>query len=861
MTGHVPFDAKSDWTNPYCGNSSNDPLVDKMIGNAYHVVRTVYCNLGNLKLIYDFLNQYGMVLGVQSEDELKSMTTSAAYVRLYDKTRAGDRQVTDYLYVEGDRTGILPTDPKATGSWIKIATSGDNGGGESNNDGAYLPWVFSNGSAAGGETTIRVPDGTVGVPFIIVNGYMNYVGKGFTYNVSTLTITLAQPLEQGDEVVCLLTGVPAVPNNPNVSNWIQINWLYNNGAAVGGEQIISVPYTFQDITAVYKNGLRLYKGLADKSYSLDAANQRFILTEPLVTDDRIIAQIGGEATVLNTPDRTIEEVARSANLKDSEVILSTDVAQTLNGKKVVFSVSEQKSYGLPSLPTNVYIQAVANGKLTYNPGSVTVDLLPLANSTEKLRLDLAENTGANSIGSATGDTVEERLVSLDSRVVTLIEDTKTVLSLAELRLITPRYAGQRVRTLSAASISIAEIPFGGGEFYARAKGSMVDDGGYIIVPADGELVWVRVMTGKVMLDDFGAKADWSTDNSVAIRKALTFGVANKTIIHANSGTYLTSETVEIRKGTGLVGVSRNSTTIAKTTNTPLVVIGSGTTPNASIDAFVALLGDIYNMEDLTGASDMSFLQLSGLTLRREGLIGPSNAVRYGIWAPKVNTSMFKDLRVECGYFGFWGQDIWSNMFDSVQFLGLGVGQYAGMQIDKTVGSVHALSGTSNVLNCVGVANYQIGFHINSNQYTTLNSCTADGIRPISGGSETFACPFYFINPHGITMNSCGSEGVAGERLRIITDEYAVYDSTVTINAYQGQIVPENPLIALPVFRIQGGGTKKLRVVMNACNFAKDITHTNQQAGFITGANVAVALVKCVYDTPLITSGGAVVTEI
>lgn len=394
MTGHAPFDSKTDWANPYCGNHSNDPLVDKLIGNAYHVVRTVYCNLGNLKLIYDFLNQYGMVLGVKSEDELKALTTEASYARIYGNTPAGDRQVTDYLYVEGDRTGILPNDPDATGSWVKVATSGDNGGESSSGDGGYLPWVFANGSAAGGETTIRVPDGTIGVPFVIVNGFMNYVGKGFTYDAATFTITLSQPLEQGDEVVCLLTGVPAIPDNPNVNDWIQINWLYNNGAAVGGEQVIAVPYTFQDITAVYKNGLRLYKGLTDKSYSLDTANQRFILTEPLVTNDRIIAQIGGEAAVLDTPDRTIEEVARSTNLKDSEIILSTDTVQSLNNKKVVYSVSEQKSYGLPSLPTNVYIQTVANGQLTYNPGNVVVDLLEVPNAaTESLREELASVTG------------------------------------------------------------------------------------------------------------------------------------------------------------------------------------------------------------------------------------------------------------------------------------------------------------------------------------------------------------------------------------------------------------------------------------------------------------------------------------
>lgn len=407
MNAHTPFDANQDWTNPYCQNSSNDPMVDALLGNAYHVVRTVYCNLGNLKLLYDFLNQYGMVLGVQSEAELKALTTKAKYARIYGFSRAGDRQVTDYLYVEGDRTGILPDDTTATGSWITVATSGSNGGGTSSGEGAYIPWVYANGSAAGGETTINVPDGTVGVPFIIVNGDMQYVGRGFEFNVENLSVTLAQPLEEGDEVVFLMTGVPAVPDNPNVSDWVQINWLYNNGAAVGGEQVIAIPYTFQSVPAVYKNGLRLYKALPSDSYTIDSDNNRIFLTEPLATNDRLIVQLGGEANVLEVVDHTIQEVARTANVKDNEVILSTDTTQVLNGKKVVFSVNEQKSYGLPTLPTNVYIQSVDSGKLTYSPGSVVVDLLAVPNSANELDNLLSSVMGASKVITASGKSVQE----------------------------------------------------------------------------------------------------------------------------------------------------------------------------------------------------------------------------------------------------------------------------------------------------------------------------------------------------------------------------------------------------------------------------------------------------------------------
>ena len=391
MNAHTPFDANQDWTNPYCQNSSNDPMVDALLGNAYHVVRTVYCNLGNLKLIYDLLNQYGMVIGVQSEAELKALTTKAEFARIYGFDNTNKRQVTDYLYVEGDRTGILPDDQTATGSWVEVATS-NSGGVRGKAASPYIPYVYNNGAALGGETTIPVPSGTVGVSFIIVEGSTKTVGYGFTYDATTLTVTLAQPLEVGDEVVLLLTGTPAVPDNPSVSDWIQINWLYNGGYAVGGEQVITIPYTFESVPAIYKNGERYHAGLANKSYTVDAANQRILLTEPLAANDRLIVTIGGESTTLIMSDRTIQEVARSANVHENEVILSTNTTQYLNGKKVIYDVVAQKIYNLPTLPTNVYINSVSNGKLTYSPGNVTVTLAPnqQQNTRELWRRSFAE---------------------------------------------------------------------------------------------------------------------------------------------------------------------------------------------------------------------------------------------------------------------------------------------------------------------------------------------------------------------------------------------------------------------------------------------------------------------------------------
>lgn len=372
MNAHNPFDAKQDWTNPYCQNSSNDPMVDALLGNAYHVVRTVYCNLGNLKLLYDFLNQYGMVLVVQSEAELKALTTDAKYVRIYKTTLNGKRTIIDYLYVEDDLTGVIPDDPSATGSWVAVSTSS----GDQSTEGSSTYILFSY-DAVGGETTINVPVDTVGVPLITVDGFVQIVGKGFEFNTTTGVITLAQELEAGQEVIAFLTGVPASPDKPTIDNWRVINWLYNYGNAVGGEQVIDLPFEFLDVPAIYVNGLRRYKGLSSKSYTIDPNNRRIFLTEPLETNDVLIVTVGGNIETVYTADRTVQEIARGFNIKDSEVILDTDTTTYLNDKVVIYVTGQQKSYKLPTLPTNVRVGSVTDDQLTYVPGNVVVTLIPI----------------------------------------------------------------------------------------------------------------------------------------------------------------------------------------------------------------------------------------------------------------------------------------------------------------------------------------------------------------------------------------------------------------------------------------------------------------------------------------------------
>lgn len=481
MNSHIPFDADNDWTlDPYHCNHSNDPLVDKVIGNAYAVVRAVYCNLGNLKMLYDFLNTYGMVLGVKSEAELKNLNKLAKYARVYGFANTGDRQVTDYLYVPDDTSGIRPNDPTATGSWIKVSTSGSGSGGTGVGN-SYIPYVYANGSALGGETSFKVPAEALGVPFIIINGSVKYIGYGFSFNPANSTVTLSNPLVRGDEVIALTSAAPASPDNPNVSNWVQVNWLYNNGAAVGGEQVITVPYNFKDVPAVYKNGERYYKNLQTKSYVYDPSTRTVTMTELLAQGDRVIITLGGESTSIAITDRTTEEVARANNVKDTDVVLSSSTNVVITDKKVLYDVNAQKYWDLPNLPPNVYIVKVEGNKLTYNPGAVVIDLLEPANPLTIIEPVLSR------LGAETGNP----MVGTFEKGASVSSASQTVGSTMEGKLY--RWEGTLPKTVRAGDTPYSSGGVGSGKWVeitnATLRSQLASTGGAAMVKAsDGRTV-------------------------------------------------------------------------------------------------------------------------------------------------------------------------------------------------------------------------------------------------------------------------------------------------------------------------------------------------------------------------------------
>lgn len=95
-----------------------------------------------------------------------------------------------------------------------------------------------------------------------------------------------------------------------------------------------------------------------------------------------------------------QAIARACNVKVNEVIYSNDTTSTLDGKKVIYDKSAQYIWKLPSgIPTGAVIISVSGSTLTYNPGSVSVELLSANSAITTIEPVLAR------LGSETGNTM------------------------------------------------------------------------------------------------------------------------------------------------------------------------------------------------------------------------------------------------------------------------------------------------------------------------------------------------------------------------------------------------------------------------------------------------------------------------
>lgn len=223
-----------------------------------------------------------------------------------------------------------------------------------------IPYTYT---ATGGEKFISLPFYPV-TGIVTINGGMQVPLDNFEIDGNTLN--LGRALSKGDVVFCLFD---KILSPEDYKTGIRIYKFQ----AVGGETEFTPDYTSYGVQSLYIGGE--YK-TPEIEYSYDSTTGKVSLQTALTAGVWVVAEMSvKQPNISPLFDRSIQEIARSANVKDSEVILSTDTTQVLNGKRIVYDVVAQRIYGLPALPTNVYINSVSNGQLTYSPGNITVALL------------------------------------------------------------------------------------------------------------------------------------------------------------------------------------------------------------------------------------------------------------------------------------------------------------------------------------------------------------------------------------------------------------------------------------------------------------------------------------------------------
>lgn len=238
-----------------------------------------------------------------------------------------------------------------------------------------IPYTYT---ATGGEKFISLPFYPV-TGIVTINGGMQVPLDNFEIDGNTLN--LGRALSKGDVVFCLFD---KILSPEDYKTGIRIYKFQS----IGGETEFTPDYTSYGVQSLYIGGE--YK-TPEIEYSYDSATGKVSLQTALTAGVWVVAEMSvKQPNISPLFDRSIQEIARATNVKDSEVILSSDTTQSLNGKKIIYSVSEQKTYGLPALPPNVYISSVSNGQLTYNPGGVVIDLLDILNTSEAIEEAKAE---------------------------------------------------------------------------------------------------------------------------------------------------------------------------------------------------------------------------------------------------------------------------------------------------------------------------------------------------------------------------------------------------------------------------------------------------------------------------------------
>ncbi|HDI9575449.1 TPA: phage tail protein [Escherichia coli] len=535
--------------------------------------------------------------------------------------------------------------------------------------------------------------------------------------------------------------------------------------------------------------------------------------------------------IRNLRDPSTPQDAATKNYVDTQ--LSSNLGCTLR-------VQEQ----IPQLPDAT---SRANKMPAFDNDGNPIVVLPPSGSASDVLIELAKPTGSDLVGYGS-QTVKATLDSLNSMREELLDKTGfnalgRFLNLSELRSCVPEEAGQIVYVASAASTTHAENHLGGGFFESVDNiQAWADDGGIVIKPETGTMVWRRINFTTYDMQFWGVKPDGVTDNATAITLATNFARSNKCILEAPAGNINTSKTIPIYDNMGIRGQGKaESTVFYKTTNDKIDLTKNGEVI-LQVDALCAFIPKQWDLTDNSMSSFCVNGRVENCMFRRLGLTQENvDSYRnyYGLFLGKSAAPVIRQSIFECAYIGCFSYVPFSGVMEMVGFPQYPGKGYAGVLFEDFRDGQIKVIGTSMDMRLVQVNGYQLSFRMSGMQYTTMTNCTAENCTPMDGESTCYA--FDFVNPYCIVMNTCATEFVKGGQLRVSVQGNPSFRPSIIVNGFL-PIDQQSPVVQTPIIDIDNGGVVEMSVILNGGDWAINPSAVNLTSPKASGNGLKVRLI-------------------
>ncbi|ELM5182492.1 phage tail protein [Escherichia coli] len=535
--------------------------------------------------------------------------------------------------------------------------------------------------------------------------------------------------------------------------------------------------------------------------------------------------------IRNLRDPSTPQDAATKNYVDTQ--LSSNLGCTLR-------VQEQ----IPQLPDAA---SRANKMPAFDNDGNPIVVLPPSGSASDVLIELAKPTGSDLVGYGS-QTVKATLDSLNSMREELLDKTGfnalgRFLNLSELRSCVPEEAGQIVYVASAASTTHAENHLGGGFFESVDNiQAWADDGGIVIKPETGTMVWRRINFTTYDMQFWGVKPDGVTDNATAITLATNFARSNKCILEAPAGNINTSKTIPIYDNMGIRGQGKAEATVFyKTTNDKIDLTKNGEVI-LQVDALCAFIPKQWDLTDNSMSSFCVNGRVENCMFRRLGLTQENvDSYRnyYGLFLGKSAAPVIRQSIFECAYIGCFSYVPFSGVMEMVGFSQYPGKGYAGVLFEDFRDGQIKVIGTSMDMRLVQVNGYQLSFRMSGMQYTTMTNCTAENCTPMDGESTCYA--FDFVNPYCIVMNTCATEFVKGGQLRVSVQGNPSFRPSIIVNGFL-PIDQQSPVVQTPIIDIDNGGVVEMSVILNGGDWAINPSAVNLTSPKASGNGLKVRLI-------------------